>query len=256
MINILNNETRPTMNYRIIEGINPGDRTKKILRPLITDTETYDIARTLRYAMDNGYVIGGQFFANIGILIGFFEALKALLADGRSILISGWLKLFPVLTGQCDPETRLIGKENQLRVRAQVQANLRRKASDFSWHCVDEDKARATVQHIHGVGEEVDKEVKVGTKITVTGTNLSFNAETDRITASWQTTDPATGEVTDHSVDLIPESSGYSGMILPFPAGLETAPDGTMIDITFFLRHGEKDVSIVPATAKIKLVNA
>jgi hypothetical protein len=255
MGNMISKEPKPTLNYRVVEGINPKDKTTKILRPLITNTETYDVARVLRFAMDNGYITAGQFFSNVGIVIGFFEALQALVKDGRNILIQQWLRIFTVLTGTCDPETRLLGEDNELRVRAQVQSNLRRKASDFSWHCIDDASGRSTVQHIHGVGGNVDKELKVNTKITVSGTNLSYNAETDRITASWQTTDPATGIVTDHSVDLVPESSGYSGMILPFPEGLETAPDGTMVDITFFLRHGEKDVSIIPATAKVKLIS-
>ena len=256
MAQLINQSPKPTKTYRVVCGANPKDKTKTILRPLITNQETYDVARVLRFAMDHGYIVAGQFFSNIGIVIGFFEALQALVKDGRNILIQQWLRIFTVLTGTCDPETRLLGEDNELRVRAQVQSNLRRKASDFNWQCVDDTSERSTVQHIHGVGGSVDKELTVNTKITVSGTNLNYNAETDKVTASWQTTDPETGIVTDHSVDLVPESSGYSGMILPFPEGLETAPDGTMVDITFFLRHGEKETGVVPATAKAKLVNA
>ena len=255
MANMITHSPKPSREYRVVEGVNPKDKTRTIPRPVVVNTETYDISRSLRFAMDNGYVGAGQFYANLGIVIGFFEALQALVNDGRNILIQDWLRIFTVLTGTCDPETRLLGEDNELRVRAQVQSNLRRKVSDFSWHCVDDSSTRSTVQHIHGVGGNVDKEVMVNSKITVTGTNLNYNADTDKIVAAWQTTDPATGFVTDHSVNLIPESCGYSGMILPFPEGLETAPDGTMVDITFFLRHGKKDVSIIPATAKVKLIN-
>ena len=254
MSNLIAADSKPTMNYRVIAGTNPKDRTKTILRPLIVNKETYDTARCLKFAMDNGYITAGQFYSNFGVVSGFLEGVQALGKDGRDILLNGWLRIHSEMKGVIDPETRLIGPDNVLHVCAQCQTNLRRKASEFNWTCIDDMGARATVQHIQSVGGAKDKEIFASAKITVGGTNLTYSAATDKITASWQTTDAETGVTTDHSVELTPESSGYSAMLLPFPEGLQTAPFGTKVTFTFFLRQGNADASVIPATAKAKLV--
>ena len=66
MSNLIAADSKPTMNYRVIAGTNPKDRTKTILHPLIVNKETYDTARCLKFAMDNGYITAGQFYSNFG----------------------------------------------------------------------------------------------------------------------------------------------------------------------------------------------
>lgn len=254
--NLISAAPRPTFDYRVVAGVNPKDVTKTILRPLIVNKEVYDSSRCLRFAMDYGYIAGGQFYANFGVVSGFLEAVQQLGKDGRDILLNGWLRIHPELKGTIDPETRLLGEDNEIHVCAQCQTNFRRKASEFNWNCIDDTSVRATVQHIQSVGGAKDKEIFASAKISVGGTNLAYHSSSDKITASWQTTDAETGETTDHSVDLVPESSGYSAMVLPFPEGLASAPLGTVVTFTFFLRQGNADASVIPATAKAKLVAA
>lgn len=256
MKNVSPSTEKATLGYKVVAGKNPQNTSETILHGKIVNKEVYDISRCLGFAMENGYVQGGQFYSNYGVVNGFFEAVQRLGKDGKDILLNGWLRIHPELKGRIDPETRAIGEQNEIHVCANCQKNLRRKASEFNWECVDDRSVRATVQHIQSVGGEKDKEIFAPAKITVGGTNLKYNASTDRIVASWQTTDAETGETTDYSAVLVPESSGYSAMVLPFPEGLASAPLGTEVTFTFFLRQGNASASVIPATAKAKLVAA
>ena len=247
---------KQTLEYRLVVGWNPKDKAMNLLRPLIVNKETYDTAMCLLFAMENKYITAGQFYANFGVVSGFLEALQRLGMDGRDILLNGWLRIHPELKGTVDPETRLLGEDNEIHVCAQCQVNLRRKASDFNWTCVDDTGTRPTVQHLQSVGGAKDKEIFASAKIAVGGTNLAYSAESDKITASWQTTDAETGVVSDHSVELTPESSGYSAMVLPFPEGLAAAPIGTEVTFTFFLRGGNAEAVVIPAQTRAKLVAA
>ena len=253
---MISSAPKPTLNYRVVVGYNPKEEENNLLRPIIINKETYDTSRCLRFAMDNGYITAGQFYSNFGVVSGFLEGVQALGKDGRDITLNGWLRIYSTLTGTCDPETRVMGPENEIPVCAQVQTNLRRKASEFTWECVADKSVRATVQHIQSVGGAKDKEIYANAKISVGGTNLSYTSATDKVTASWQTTNDETGVVTDHSVELTPESSGYSAMVLPFPEELEDAPVGTVVTFTFFLRRGNASASVIPAIARAKFVTA
>ena len=64
MSNMITHSPKPSREYRVVEGVNPKDKTRTIPRPVVVNTETYDISRSLRFAMDNGYVGAGQFYAN------------------------------------------------------------------------------------------------------------------------------------------------------------------------------------------------
>ena len=254
MKNISPDAEKATLSYRVVVGWNQKEKKRNLLRPLIVNKETYDTAKCLHFAIENKYITAGQFFSNFGIVNGFLEAVQRLGKDGRDILLNGWLRIHPELKGTVNPETRLIDEDNEIHVCAQCQKDLRRKASEFNWECVDDNSVRATVQHIQSVGGAKDREIFASAKISVGGTNLAYHSGSDKITASWQTTDAETGETTDHSVDLTPESSGYSAMVLPFPEGLASAPLGTVVTFTFFLRQGNADASVIPATARAKLV--
>ena len=254
MTNISSEFEKNTLYYRAVVGRNPQDRTKTLLRPLIVNKETYDTARCLMFAMENKYITAGQFHANLGVVHGFLEGVQRLGKDGRNILLNDWLRIHPELKGTLDPESRTITEKNELHVCAQVQSNLRRKASEFNWECIDDNSVRATVQHLQSVGGAKDKQIFSPAKITVGGTNLAYTAGSDKVIASWNTTDPETGGTIEHSVELMPESSGYSNMMLPFPEGLASAPLGTIVTFTFFLRQGNATASVIPATAKVKLV--
>ena len=247
---------KATLSYRAVAGKNPQDKTQTFLRPLIVNKETYDTSRCLRFGMENGYIQGGQFYANFGVVNGFLEAVQRLGKDGRDILLNGWIRIHPELKGIIDPVTRQLGANNELHVCACVLNDLRRKAEEFNWTCVDDNGVRTTIQHIQSVGGAKDKEIIASAKIAVRGTNLSYNSATDKITASWETKDAESGVVSDHTVDLVPESSGYSAMVLPFPTELADAPINTVVTFTFFLRQGKADASVIPAVAKVKFVAA
>lgn len=222
-----NEADKATLSYRVVSGINPKNKEQTILRPQVVDKETYDTKCILSFAMENGYMVGGQFYANYGTVNGFLEAVQRLGWDGHNILLNGWLFIHPELRGSLDPETRTLGAQNEVRICIRSMKDLRRKASDFNWECVDDKSLRATVQHLQSVGGAKDKEIFATAKISVGGTNLAYNSDTDKITASWQTTDSETGNAMDHTADLVPESSGYSAMVLPFPEDLKSAPVGT-----------------------------
>ena len=236
-------------------GINPKKLTEKILRPLIVNKECYDTARVLHFAMDNGFIQGGQFFSNYGTVNGYLEACQVLGKSGKDILLNNWQRIHPELRGTVDPETRQLGADNEIHVCVQAQKDLRRKANEFSWSCVDDNGARATVQHIQSVGGANDKEIWASAKIAVGGAHLNYNPASDKIKAAWDTASES-GEPTHHEVEIVPESSGYSNMILPFPTDLASAPVGTTVTFTFFLRFGDPDASVIPAVAKVKVVAA
>ncbi len=246
---------KATLSYKVVAGHNPQDRSKTILRGLIVNKETYDTSRVLHFAIDNGYIQGGRFFANYGVVNGFFEACQRLGLDGRDILLNGWIRIHPEMKGRIDAETRTIGDDNELHVCAQCQKDLRRKASEFNWTCVDNTGKRANVQHLQSVGGVNDKEIFASAKIAVGGTNLAYTATSDKIMAEWDIVNES-GEVTHKSVQLTPESSGYSAMVMPFPTGLDDAPVGTVVTFSFLLKQGKFETSVIPAVAKAKLVVA
>lgn len=250
-----NSKDKATLQWRSVTGVDPRDPAQKIIRPLIVGTEKYDTARVLRFCMENGYIHGGQYFSNYGVINGFLEGCQRLGLDGRCILLDGWLYIHPVLKGTCDPVTRQMADNTEIHVCAQAQKDLRVKANQFRWECIDETAGRSNVQHLQSVGGEKDKEIFSGAKISVGGTNLKFYAATDKITATWQTTSES-GEVVDHSVDITPESSGYSQMILPFPTDLATAPVGTVVTFTFLFRKGDEKATVIPAVAKANVIAA
>lgn len=247
---------RPTLNYRVVVGKNPQNLSETILRGLIVNKERYDTSRCLQFAMENGYIHGGQFHSNLGVVNGFLESVQRLGMDGRNIHLNGWLRIHPELTGAIDPETRLIGDGNEVHVCVQALSGLRRKAEEFNWTCVEETGIRATIQHLQALGGANDKEILTTSKIIVSGTNLTYTEGSDTITMSWQTIDEATDTITDHSVNVTPESSGYSAMILPVPEELSEAPVGTVVTFTFFLRRGNSEASVIPAVAKATIVSA
>ena len=246
---------KATLSYKVVAGHNPQDRSKTVLRGVIVNKETYDTARVLHFAIDNGYIQGGQFFACYGVVNGFFEACQRLGLDGRDILLNGWIRIHPEMKGRIDAETRTIGGDNEIHVCAQCQKDLRRKAKEFNWTCVDETGKRANVQHLQSVGGANDKEIFAGAKIAVGGTNLAYDAASDRITVEWDVSDEE-GETTHNSVQVAPESSGYSAMVLPFPVGLDSASEGTVVTFTFLLRQGNAETTVIPAVVKAKLVVA
>ena len=255
MSNISATADKATLSYRVVSGKNPQDRSQIILRPLIVNKESYDTGRVLHFCLDNGYIQGGQFYANFGVVNGFLEGCQRLGLDGRDILLNNWLRIYPMLRGVCNPETRQMGPNCEIHVCCQAQKDLRVKASQFNWICVDDNGLRTTVQHLQSVGGKKDKEIFASAKICVGGTNLNYTAATDKVTAEWDTTDEE-GEVTHHNVTITPESSGYSQMILPFPTELASAPVGTEVVFTFFLRNGNAEASVIPAVSKAKVVSA
>ena len=254
MANISAVESKATLSYKTVVGINPQDKSQKILRPVIVYKNTYDTAAVVHFALDNGYVTGGQFFANYGTVNGFLEACMALGKGGANILLNNWLWIHPVLKGTCDPETRMMGANNEIHVCAQAQKDLRRKASEFYWECVDDNSVRPSIQHLQAVGGKNDKEIYSTADIGTYGAHLNVNATTDLIKGRWDTTSEA-GVVTHHEVTMVPKASSYSAIILEYPEELKSAPVGTVVTFTFLLKGGNPDASAVPATAMATVVS-
>lgn len=251
----MNMNEKATLQYRVVSGKSPRDPSKTILRGLIVNKETYDTARALRYALETGKIAGGGFYANYGIVNGFLEAVQSLGKEGRDILLNGWLRIHPELRGPIDPETRVIGAANELHVCACVQTDLRRKADEFSWTCVDSTAERATVQHLQSEGGANDREIYANAKIVASGAHLNYTAATDKITATWDETDSETGEIVHKTLDLVPEKSGYSNIVIAWPTGL-TAPVGTEVTFQFLLKQGNAEASVIPAIIKAVRVDA
>lgn len=245
---------KATLEYRAVMGINPRDRSQTIVRPLIVNTECYDTARALHFCLDNGYIQGGQFYANYGIVNGFLEGIQRLGLDGRVVLLNNWLRIYPVLRGVCDPVTRQMGANNEIHVCCQAQKDLRVKANQFNWLCVDDNAERAVVQHLQAVGWKNDREIHSAAKIAVGGSRIAYGAG-DKILSDWDTISEE-GEVTHHSVEVVPESSGFSAMVLPYPTGLSSAPVGTEVTFTFYLYQGQPDAGVIPAVSKATVVSA
>ena len=245
---------KATMEYRAINGRNP--RTGEAQpRPLVVNKKTYDTARALRYAMDTGKVTGTGYFANYGVVNGFLEAIQALGYDGCDILLNGWLRIHPELTGPLDPETRQLGPKNEVHVCVNAQKDLRRKAADFNWRCVDETANQARVQHLQSEGSPNDREIFANAKITASGTHLNYTAATDKITAAWDETNAETGEVVHKTLDIVPEKSGYANIVMAWPTGL-TAQVGTEVTFQFLLKGGNAEAAVIPATIRATVVNA
>lgn len=250
----MNKNEKATMEYRAINGRNPHTGEAQP-RPLIVNKKSYDTARALRYAMETGKVTGTGFYANFGVVNGFLEAIQMLGYEGHDILLNGWLRIHPELTGALDPETRQLGPKNEVHVCVNAQKELRRKASDFFWTCVDETSEQPRVQHLQSEGGPNDREIFANAKITASGTHLNYTAASDKITAAWDETDAETGEVVHKTLTLTPEKSGYSNIVIAWPTGL-TAPVGTEVTFQFLLKQGNAEASVIPATIKAVRVNA
>ena len=107
----------------------------KLLRPVIAERETLYIDQLVEYALKSGFV-RGQFHDQRGALNGFIEAIQELVRNGKAVVLNDWLRVFGVLTGSVGPDGSLTEK-NEYRVKISALKELKRKASDFSWTCVD-----------------------------------------------------------------------------------------------------------------------
>ena len=107
----------------------------KLLRPVIAERETLYIDQLVEYALKSGFV-RGQFHDMRGALNGFIEAIQELVRNGKAVVLNDWLRVFGVLTGSVGPDGSLTEK-NEYRVKISALKELKRKASDFSWTCVD-----------------------------------------------------------------------------------------------------------------------
>ena len=107
----------------------------KLLRPVIAERETLYIEQLVEHALKSGFV-RGQFHDQRGALNGFIEAIQELVRNGKAVVLNDWLRVFGVLTGSVGPDGSLTEK-NEYRVKISALKELKRKASDFSWTCVD-----------------------------------------------------------------------------------------------------------------------
>lgn len=118
--------------YRVITAMNPKTKTKDLLRPVVTERETYYSDNVVEYALKNGYV-RGQYHDMLGALNGFIQAVQELGKEGKDVNLSNWLRVHGELTGTVDPKDPVLTEKNSFRVNITALKELKRKASDFSW---------------------------------------------------------------------------------------------------------------------------
>jgi len=226
----MNTNEKATLEYRVITAINPKDGTT-FLRPLICNKETYDIARALRFCIDNGYVTGGQYFASYGVVNGFLEGIQKLGKDGRDILLNGWLRIHPELRGTIDPATRVLGSDNELHVCVSAQKDLRRKVDDFCWSCVDD---TGTLIRVTSISSPDGKkgEVTKNKAIVANGNNLGYHsAWGDSVTVEY--------DGLSTPITLVPAEKSETYLRFDWPTALSELDDGTLLTFTFKLHAAE-----------------
>ena len=238
------------LKYKVVAGYNPKTGGT-LLRPVVIDRPSIALRGIVEYAKTAGYV-RGQTKDLEGLLGGFIQAMQDRAQQGYSINVNDWFIISGQLTGQVG-ETGTLTNENRYHVGIRASKDLKVDIGQFSWTNADNSANRPKVEHLQSVGGARDKEIFADADIIVSGKNLSYNAASDKITASWKE-QTADGEPVEKSVELIPETSGFSSMTIPWNAEFGSVPVGTEITFTFILRQGNTEGLSIPASGNAKLV--
>lgn len=232
--------TKPKLKYRIVAGKKPGTQIT-VLRPQITERETYYIDQVVSYAIGSGYV-RGQFEDMKGALNGFIEAIQALGKAGKAVNLANWLRVHAELTGSVG-EDRQLTEQNELNVNITALTDLKASVSDFSWTNVDDTGVTVKVDSLLSVGGTPGTVVR-GDGIVATGRNLQYDASLgDAVTVT------CNGVGTP--IALVPTESDYAHQKFAWPAALDNVAAGTVLTFTFKLRGGIEGApdQTVPKTA-------
>lgn len=242
----------PRLKYKVVAGHNPQTTGGTILRPVITDRPTISLTGIVDYAKTAGYV-RGQTKDLEGLLGGFIQAMQDRAKQGYSINVNDWFIISGQLKGQVD-QTGQLTAANDYHVTIHASKDLKVGIDQFSWTNVDDTSARVKIEHLQSVGGARDKEIFANAKIMVSGKNLVYTAASDSIVATWNEVDDD-GAIVPKSVTLVPDSSGFSTMQIPWSTSMATAPVGTVITFTFTLRQGKTEGTVIPASANAKVIS-
>ncbi len=218
--------SKSTIKYTISKCRNPYTG-ETFQHPVITDRETYTTERVIERGLASGYV-RGQFHDIRGVLDGSIATWQQLLREGKAVHIGKWLRLALQATGRVGADRQLTGA-NELRLRITPLEDLKVKASDYIWECVDDTTLVPRIDYGSALGSPRG-EMSASQQVTFSGRNLNFNPEKDTVTLAWKKGD----EVKTATVS----PTGTSGTILIFdwPEALAEADAGTEV-IWSFLFH-------------------
>jgi len=247
----LNAITKPRLEYTVYSGRNPIE-DKTLLLPRIINKGAYDIAQTVEFAMQNGYILGGQFHSNLGAVNGYLQACRSLIMAGNDVKADKWFKAHLELTGPVDQETKQLTDDNRVHLRFQPLADFKCDLSDFSWTLVSDTGVQPRVQHLQSMGGKNDKEIFRDADIIASGSNLIYDVSSgvDKIEAEWIDAAAMT-----HTITIVPKSSGYSMLTMAWPTAFNDVAIGTVVTFRFFLTNGHgSESAAIPAIKTATIV--
>lgn len=237
---------KPTLKYRVVSGRNPKTGGV-LLRPVITERETYYMDQLVNYALNSGYV-RGQFHDMRGALNGFVEAMQQLGKEGKAINLNNWLRIHAELTGIVG-ESRQLTDANELHVAITALTDLKANVGDFSWTNIDDLGLLMKVDSITSPNGNKDEITKTKA-IVANGKNLAFNAAWgDKVIVSWKVDDE------EKSAELTPSEQSETYLRFEWPEALNDIPVNTVLNFSFRL-HGENEGAEQVSTHSAKLIAA
>ena len=240
--------TKPMLKYRVVSGHNPKTGGV-IMRPVITDRQTYYMDQVVEYAINAGYV-RGQFHDMRGALNGFVEAMQQLGREGKAVNLNNWLRIHAELTGTVG-ESRQLTDANELHVAITALTDLKAKAGSFSWTNVDDTGIIPKIDTITYEGCPDNWKIKKSAGFTATGRNLIFStAFGDSVVAKW------TQDGEEKTATLTPSGSGYSFIKFDWPTALADVPADTELTLAFTLHGGTEGGAAYAVTKSVKLIAA
>lgn len=249
--------TKPTMEYTVYQGRNPVEGGVLLL-PRIVNKGSYDIAQTVQYAMDNGFITGGQFHSNLGTVNGYLQGFRSLLLAGNDVKADKWFRAHLELNAPVDQESKQLTELNRLHLCFQTLADFRCSIDDFNWKYVSDSGIQPRVQHLQSMGGKNDKEIFKDADILATGSNLIYDATSgvDKIQAEWIEVSEG-GVPTTKTIEITPKTSGYSMLSMAWPAAFNDLPIGTTITFRFFLSNKQgSEAALIPAVKSAVIVAA
>ena len=107
---------------------------------------------------------------------------------------------------------------------------------------------KVVIQRINWVGSENDFEIRRGSQIIATGSNMQY-LPGDTVTFRWKTAAGA-----DASLAVVPVESDVSHMLFDWPSALDALAEGSEVTIEFVTRGGVADAPGITNTKKVKVV--
>lgn len=252
----LNSITKPTLKWCPAKCRNPKTG-EELFYPRLIDKEIYDAGRLVNFAMQNGYVHGGQYHSNLGLFNGVMQAARSLIFMGADVKLASWMRYHTEMCGKGaydSTQGQLKMGALKLNVRAQMLEDFKLSPSDFNFERADWNIIKPYVGSLQSLGWLNNREIIANTQIAVSGSRLDYTSGVDTITAMW-TEKGIDGEAIEKSVELTPDSAGSKTMILGVNETLSAAPVGTLVKFVFRLGGGnDSKINVIPTEYTAKVV--